>query len=283
MSDKHNAPETLKAIQRSLGQSIQVPLLIEKESGDYEVQVEKYDILVLEEMVETKTLSGAERLSTYNQQYWFRFLEVMREEYPLLDGILGSVEFNRMVSAYLNRFPSSSPTLRYLSVDLVKFLRNEEHEWKSLLYEQCAAFEFAYIESFDAAEFTPLELGSLDENMLDLNLTFQPHLKLVTADFDLVSMRGRVKREEPLLETEKVQSENPFYWAIYRRENKLISFALGRLQFLLLTYLETMPFGDAFEKLVSELEEKEIQFLAKNVKLWFALWASQSWFAEPEV
>ncbi len=267
-------PTALKKIQHSMGLSIQTPLIIDKTTGDYEVQVDRYDALVLSQMVAHETLSGPERLATYNQQYWFRFLEVMREEYPLLDDLMGSTDFNRMVTAYLSAFPSSSPTLRYLSVNLSAFL-NQEHEWKSDLNVQCSVFEYAFIDCFDAAHLAPLKLENIDEqDLMNLKLGFQPHWNLVSADYDLLDMRRQIKAGKSGIQT----TEKKCYWAIYRKQKKLQTFELGPIQFSLLSALQTLSFGDALDKIASDLDDQQLDFLIKNVKLWFALWASESWF-----
>src|SRR5947209_6251579 len=53
-------------------------------------------------------LSSFQRIEIYNRQYWFRLIDCMYEDYPGVRAILGQRKFNRLVRAYLKKYPSRS-------------------------------------------------------------------------------------------------------------------------------------------------------------------------------
>ena len=59
-------------------------------------------------------LSSFERVEIYNRCYWFRILDCFYDDYPGLLAILGNRKFLKLATAYLERYPSESFTLRNL-------------------------------------------------------------------------------------------------------------------------------------------------------------------------
>src|SRR5277367_6695599 len=55
-------------------------------------------------------LSSVERLEIYNQQYWYRLLDSLREDFPGLHAVLGD-RFADLCVAYLDKYASNSFTL----------------------------------------------------------------------------------------------------------------------------------------------------------------------------
>ncbi len=101
-------------------------------------------------------LTSFERLEIYNQQYWYRIVSALSEDFPGLRRVLGEKKFDAMILAYLAENPSTTFTLRNLGTNLVGWLRKNP-KWIGTspdLAIDVARLEWAYVEAFDNAEFT---------------------------------------------------------------------------------------------------------------------------------
>ncbi len=67
-------------------------------------------------------LTSLDRIEIYNRQYWFRLIDCLYEDYPGVLAILGQRKFNKLICAYLEKYPSRSFTLRNLGDRLARFI-----------------------------------------------------------------------------------------------------------------------------------------------------------------
>jgi len=274
-------PPALADLQRAFGQAIATPFRFDAE-GTWRTRRETYPADLVAQMVPCpeRDLDGSQRLSTYNEQYWFRLNTTLRQEYPLLERLVGKEGFNRLVSDYLEAFPSRSPTLRDLSNDLAAFLGGR-HEWNTTLLREAARLDYLYIQAFDAAAcpiFDPATLSAAQQDALSRDrLRFQPHWFLFAEHWPLVRLREcLVAGQEP---GPLPPPERRGFWAIHRA-GSVAAVRLGPLQYRL---LEDLHGGASIEQAVAALAEASDQedraFLARNISDWFAHWLALGWFA----
>ncbi len=238
MSDvsQPSPPASLTRMQDGFGRSIATPFEFLDEDNTWRLRTEEFPEHVVALMRRRGELSGSTRLGVYNQQYWFRLFTTMQEEYPLLRHLLGVLDFNRLVSAYLDRHPSRSPSLRWLSVHLREFLGGE-HRWNRPVLRECAALEYAYIHAFDAAAEPPLDPRALSEagreELAMRPLGLQPHLTLYDEHWNLVELRAQAKDDKDD-ELQLTPEERRGFWAIHRADGRIPAERLGPLQYQLL-------------------------------------------------
>lgn len=105
--------------------------------------------------------SSADRLDVYGQMYWIRLHDALREDYPRVAEILGAERFSAVVRAYLARFPSAHPSVRYVGARFSDFLAqcDETAAWPFL--PDLARLEWARLAVFDAADATVLRIEDL--------------------------------------------------------------------------------------------------------------------------
>src|SRR4051812_42095084 len=131
-------------------------------------------------------LTSFERLEIYNRCYWFRVLDCLYDDYPGLRAVLGERKFMKLATAYLEKYPSASFTLRNLGERLEQFLR-EEPRWikpRAELALEMARFEWAQVVAFDGESkpaITPDDI--LDAKPGKLRLGLQPYLSLLELNF----------------------------------------------------------------------------------------------------
>ena len=148
-------------------------------------------------------LTSFERLEIYNRQYWFRILDCIGEDFPGLEAVLGLKKCNRLMRAYLAKYPSTSFTLRNLGDHLTEFIEAEP-KWtapRHALALEMANFEWAQVLAFDSTGKPPLSIDDLlgtDPSQLTLGL--QPYLRLVELHWPLdefsIALKRRVGRGE---------------------------------------------------------------------------------------
>ena len=143
-------------------------------------------------------LDSLERLEIYHRMYWWRLIDCVVEDCPGLAALLGNDALDRLVRAYLAKYPSRSFTLRNLCSRLPRFIA-EEPRWtapRSAPALDVARFEWAQTVAYDAEErplLGPAEIAGVPPARL--RLTRQPHLSLLalgcTADEFVYSVRRR--------------------------------------------------------------------------------------------
>src|SRR5581483_4392142 len=149
--------EDLRTLQRLMTHAIVRPL-----TARDTLQTEWTDGRTTEEVASefikaNDRLSAFERLEIYNRMYWFRLIGCVSDDNPGLRALLGERAFDRLVRAYLAKYPSRSFTLRNLCSRLSQFIA-EEPKWTArhtALAIDLARFAWAQTVAFDA-EARPL-------------------------------------------------------------------------------------------------------------------------------
>ena len=90
------------------------------------------------------------RIRIYSDAYYVRLRDVLREDFPRVDALLGPEQFDAMVQGYLETFPSRWWSVRYLGRFLAEFLRHRKDSPECL--PDLAELEWARVEVFDAPD-----------------------------------------------------------------------------------------------------------------------------------
>lgn len=122
-------------------------------------------------------LSSAERLELYHRQYWFRILDSLAEDFPVLRRMAGDEVFWELIEAYLLVRPSRSYTLRHLGeafadfIEISPLLDETQRAW----FGSIARIEYAFMECFESAQ------GALPEaeDLADAVIELQEHVQLL--------------------------------------------------------------------------------------------------------
>ena len=278
-------PPSLLKLQQLFGDAISMPLELIDDDANFRMREEEYDSEILKLLLprEDLGLTAADRLATYNQQYWFRLLSTMQEEYPLLARLMGVRVFAELVMDYLQQFPSSSVSLRDLSRLLVTYM-SMSSTYNRTQWVQAAELECLYIHAFDAAQLPVLDLSLLTEAQQEAQLTdslvFQPHFRLFVEDSNLVELRMIASHEKDPEAALLIPAHVKHHWAIYRQNNHVQAEALGPLQYQLLDHLQQgLSLEHAVEQIASNVDTHTQQFLEERLAMWFNHWRTLGWFA----
>lgn len=210
-------------------------------------------------------LKPAESLELYHRQYWFRILDSIAEDFPILRRIAGEESFWALMEAYLLACPSSSFTLRHLGRNLADFTETwqEVDDMKRRWFSALARLEYAYMEIFEAAEWEPVT----PEQFATAELGLQPHVKLLELPVPADLCRD--------WDDFSPVPDAMTYLAIWRPENGGSGQCrLDPIEFVLLQQLRK---GGTLASLFEQPTDREPT--AEEVSEWFSNWQSRRWIA----
>jgi len=236
-------------------------------------------------------LTALERLEIYHRMYWFRLIDSVTDDSPGLAFLLGEAKFDRLVRAYLGKYPSRSFTLRNLCSRLPQFIR-EEPRWTSprtALAWDVARFEWAQTVAYDGEErplLSPAEIAGVPPARLRLAL--QPCLSLLALDFPVDDFVMAVKKRNTLRDEASNAREaggragrrakrvapprrGRVYLAVYRLGGRLhyLRLELGGFRIL-----EAIRAGRSLARAIAAGG----RLRPAQVEEWFATWMKFGWF-----
>lgn len=244
-------------------------------------------------------LTSLERIEIYNKQYWFRLLDCLHDDYPGLRAILGDEQFRRLRIAYLDRYPSTSFTLRNLGDRLVEFL-NERPELIAVRRLMCldmANFEWAQVVAFDGPALPPLVPDDLlGRDPGKLRLALQPYLTLLEMGFPLDDFVIAVKKQERSLRSEasnaieneeretrarriRLPRSGKTFVCVHRHDNELYYKRLSAEEYAILCGLrDGMTVEEACTAGIPDTADAETS--AAKIGEWFRLWTELGWLCK---
>ncbi len=120
-----------------------------------------FDPALLELVEGRGGLGSTERLGVYAEMYLARLLDVLCDDFPRVAAVLGGDRFTALAGAYLERHPSTDPSVRWVGTNFADFLAErgpvDEHPFLADL----ARLEWTRLAVFDAADAVPLRLEAL--------------------------------------------------------------------------------------------------------------------------
>jgi hypothetical protein len=157
----------------------------------------------LEAVIAGDARAGAvERLDVYANMYFFRILEVLREQFPKLAAALGEAPFHDLVTGYLVAHPSANPSLRDVGRALPGFVAGHAEAAARPFLADLAALEWARLDVFDRADAAPVSREALaglpPEGFAALALTLIPALEIVPARYAVDETWRALPAEAPL-------------------------------------------------------------------------------------
>lgn len=242
-------------------------------------------------------MTSFERLQVYSQQYWFRILASLNEDFPGLRSLIGERKFEKLAVAYLNENPSESFTLRNLGSRLEAWLgKHPEHiAGVERIAMDMVRLEWADIEAFDKLALPQITAGDIANLSGDTILHLQPHLQLLDfaypVDELLLRIRGRdpkndaasnavLKFPRPVrIRRSSLPRRQKIFLAVYRLEGAVYFKRLSRDGFTLVQALgDGKPLEEAIEVSLVH-SRRSVDRLGAQVQEWFKDWSALGWFA----
>jgi hypothetical protein len=291
---------SLAELQRQMAAAVMMPLTADEDMRPQAPNGQAMTDVAASFIAPNSRLSPFERLEIYNRQYWYRVLDALADDFPVLRAVVGSEAFHGLSIEYLTAHPSRSFSMRNLGSKLAEWLAAHPR-WagrRQRLALDVVRIEWAFVEAFDNAERTPLTLDQIATLDGSSRLGLQPHLRLLELDYaadDIVlalhkdrqrsTSEAGVKHEdgpEPAAKLPRLR-RRPTWVAAHRLQNVVYYRRLEREEFLTLTALrEGLPLGAALETGLCDTTKPAARRPAL-VRAWFAHWAELGWICAPEL
>jgi hypothetical protein len=241
-------------------------------------------------------LDESGRLGVYRYAYRARLVECLADDYPALQFALGEEAFDALCGEYIQRHPSSDPSLNFFGRHMARFCRSEATSFERsatgagsfALYDfaaDLAELEWSLVEVLHARVADALSseaLGAIPvERWPSARLPRSPAVRVVRTGYAVNAFFQAFKSgEEPALPN----GPAPSLTAVYRTDMTLWRMALTPAMGALLEALfrgDTL--GDALGRLEEGLSEAEAAEAERSVMVWFREWVAAGFFAGVDI
>ena len=229
-----------------------------------------------EQIRPSRQQSAAERLAVYQNAYFARLLEVLRELFPCTRFAVGDELFDQFAVGYLRAHPPHSYTLGKLADVWVDYLDSTRPpDWGAFVVE-LSRLEQAIDRIFDAPG--PEHLPPFDfplDAPGSCSLAFVPGFELHSFNFPIGTYFTDWKAGREPNWPQQVRQ----FVALFRRDYIVRRYELTEAQYkLLLVLYQGMPIGDAIAH-TFDATDPILDHLAAEVNRWFSDWATDRFFA----
>lgn len=174
--------------------------------------------------LETLAFPQAERLQIYHEAYRLRLIDALRNDYPALEIYLGEQDFIAIASEFITTHPSHHPSLRWFGEKLGEFLRKQTDWQKHNSVIELAAFEWAQVMAFDAADVINATLDDVralqPEQWMTMHIEFHPSLQHLTFFTNAPELWSSLTKDKIALTMET--SEKAQDWLIWREDLQVV-------------------------------------------------------------
>ena len=141
-------------------------------------------------------LGAIERLDIYANMYFYRLLDVLRQDFPATAAVLGEPGFHNLVTGYLLAYPPREPSISHVGRSLAGYLTDHPILNQYPFLAELAALERALVEVFIAADVAPLAADSMNsippERWGALRLRLSPAVQILKFNFKVTELRSAV-------------------------------------------------------------------------------------------
>ena len=146
-------------------------------------------------------LTARERLEIYANAYFFRLLEVFKEDYPALLAVIGDDNFHNLATSYLVDYPPTEPSVLYAGRKLPAFLRTYPLRDRWPFLADLATLERAMLDVFHAADASPLSTDAMrtiaPSAWPAMRLQLHPATRILDLEWPVDSILHAVEKHDP--------------------------------------------------------------------------------------
>jgi hypothetical protein len=230
-------------------------------------------------------LSPIEQLEIYREQFWLRHTAALVEDFPGLSGIIGQIDWEKLVEGFLEATRPTSWSLRELGQALPAYVAQAAWLPHRELCTDMARLEWAYIELFDAPDASPVDAARLvlipEEAWQTARVVLLPALALLRVSYPVVELRRTLAgaRSHAVPIPERAVS----HLVLHRGADRdLYHVTLSEGAFELLQALEEgLSLVAACERAAGRVPS-EAEGWESNVGEWFSDWGRRGWVVHVE-
>jgi len=145
-------------------------------------------------------LSAEERVDIYANMYFYRILDVLKEDFPATLAMLGDARFHNLVTGYLIEYPPEHFSIAYAGRRLADFIESHPMREEFPFLADLARMERALIDIFHAADATPLDAEAMraiaPAEWPALKLMRHPATEILALQWNVATVLGAIDRDE---------------------------------------------------------------------------------------
>lgn len=266
-------PYNLKVLQEWFGKIIEQKLTPEQTLPPFSP---KGNTIIEEAKIHIQsslTLQPHERMEIYGRQYWWRLLTTLTEQFPALTCLFGINGFKEMLGIpFFLHEPPQEWNINLIGQTLPDWIEEHYHARDKKLVMPVSEIDWGFCECFFKPFFKPFTLENtslIDQAHVPLYL--QPHVQLFELDYDLLTFRAELLKEEPDYWVEnpfpKIDKAGPFYYTLWRTRHNQIVWAKGDLgeYTLLKEFINGISIQELLERNVENLDKWIAQWIQRGL------------------
>lgn len=237
------------------------------------------------------TLKPHQRIELYNQQYWWRLVNILQECFPLTVRLFGYKDFTEAIAVpYLVKYPPDTWSLAFLGAHLSQWVKEEYQGQDKQLVQDAVSLDYAFYTSFFENQSPGIDLTKLPipgdiSSLMNVNLFVQPWLHCFEFNYDLLSFR-----QQMLLQPVGHWEENDFpniesgkkYFVLYRNQYKHISWMeLSSTAYKILQLFKNGTSVDNICEWIETQDDATCEEAALNLQKWLQEWIVWHWLCTP--
>jgi hypothetical protein len=146
-------------------------------------------------------LNAEERVDIYANMYFYRLLDVLKEDFPATLAVLGEDRFHNLATGYLIEYPPAHFSISLAGEHLADFIRAHPLREEFPFLADLAQFERALIEVFHAPDAPALDAEAMraipPQHWPDLKLRLHPAHQILELEWNLAPILKAVEQGEP--------------------------------------------------------------------------------------
>lgn len=234
----------------------------------------------------SKTLAPFQRIEIYNQQYWWRLLTIMQENFPVLTRIFGYSDFNNLLAEpFLLAYPPNHWSLNNLGDYFPEWIQKNYHDKDKRFVYESACLDLAFNLSFVEKELAPINFIEATqegaEGLLTQKIRLQPHLFILEFKYSLPQFREAILKHPPEHWVDhdfpELKKGKRVFVVFRSKEMNVVWKEISYGAFFLLKQFEK---GSSIENVCSWLENQEgplLEEAKENLHFWFQEWTILGW------
>jgi hypothetical protein len=144
-------------------------------------------------------LSAEARVDIYANMYFYRLLDVLKEDFPATLRVLGDDNFHNLATGYLLEYPPTEPSVHHCGRHLAEFLRDHAFRKDAPYIADLAALERAVVEVFHGPDARALEADELraiaPEKWPALMMRTHPALQILKLEYRVAELLRAVEED----------------------------------------------------------------------------------------
>ena len=192
-------------------------VILQRQFQDY---VLRYDSAIESKVAGTVKVDASTRLQIYANAYRLRLLEVLQLDYEALHTLMGDREFQRLGRAYIDRYPSAHPNIRWFGLSMCRFLRENTPYRAHPVLAEMAAIEWALRSAFDAGDVDPLTVNEVaavpPQSWPTMRPIPQPSVQRLNFEWNTVTLWKAIDADELPPQPQKL--ERATGWVVWREK-----------------------------------------------------------------